>query len=457
VLCYFAFASPTVIARWTGVRYLPIVSIVTLVLCLLALLLTTRPRLLAVLTPRAVLLWNLVFGLALVLTILGHQVRFPAAAGAYPLPEPSVTLLHHVPLFLMLLLFPVILIDLVLFVQELVASRPSPRALGGGFSLASLYLLLIIFAQVFTTVYDYIPVVGPFFRDKFWFVFLLASAVLILPVLLVTRGSFHAIRATGRLKPGLALPVIMALVALATLAGALLTAGKPAAPSLPQTSLKIFTFNIQQGYNLDGRRSYDGQLDLIRQVDADVVGLQECDTARIANGNADVVRYFADRLDLYSYYGPKTVPGTFGIALLSRVPIENPRTFYMYSEGEQTATIEAQITVGDRTFNIFVTHLGNGGPIVQQEAILQEVEGKENVILLGDFNFRPDTEQYRLTTGMLANSWLLKWPQGNESQGVDFARAIDHIFVSPGTKVVDSYYLPGPQSDHPAMATVIEW
>jgi endonuclease/exonuclease/phosphatase family metal-dependent hydrolase len=457
VLCYFGFTSPTVIARWTGASYLPIVSAVTLILCLLALVLSYRPRLLSALTQRAVLVWNALFCVSLVLTILGHQIRFPSAAGAYPLAEPAVTLLHYVPLVLMLLLFPVIVIDLMLFVQEIVASRPPARALGAGFSLASFYFLLMVFAQVFTTAYDYIPVAGPLFRDRFWLVFLLACLALALPVLLVSRRSFHSVQAAGKLRLGRAFPALVALVALATVAGALLTAARPATPSLPQTSLKVLTYNVQQGYSQEGRRNYDGQLERIRSVDADIVGLQECDTARIADGNADVVRYFADRLGLYSYYGPKTVPGTFGIALLSKYPIDNPRTFYMYSEGEQTAAIEAQITVGGRTFDVVVTHLGNGGPIVQQEAILQEVKGKENVILLGDFNFRPDTDQYQLTTGVLADSWLLKWPQGTESQGVDPAERIDLIFVSPGTEVAGSYYLPGPDSDHPALATEIDW
>jgi endonuclease/exonuclease/phosphatase family metal-dependent hydrolase len=76
---------------------------------------------------------------------------------------------------------------------------------------------------------------------------------------------------------------------------------------------------------------------------------------------------------------------------------------------------------------------------------------------MGDFNFRPDTAQYQLTTSTLADSWLLRWPQGNENQGIDPARRIDHIFVSPDIHVAESVYLPGPQSDHPAMVTEIEW
>lgn len=452
VLLYFAFTSPNVIARWTGASYPLIVSAIVLILCLLAFLLSSKPRLVAALTPKAVLVWNVLFVLSMVLTILGHQVAFPSNPSDYPLPEPAVTLWHHVPLLLMLVLFPVILIDFILFVQELVDARPSSRMIGAGFGLASLFLLLMIFGQIFTTVYDYIPVVGPFFRDKFWFVFLMAGSGLTLPMLLVKSGLASALHRVGSAFPG-----AIVLISLATIAAVLLTAAQPTAPPDQQTSLRILTYNIQQGYSEDGLKNYDGQLDLIKEVDADVIGLQECDTNRIAGGNSDIVRYLADSLDLYSYYGPKTVPGTFGIALLSKYPIENPRTFYMYSAGEQTATIEAQITVGDRTFNLFVTHLGNGGPIVQQEAIMQELEGQENIILMGDFNFRPETDQYQLTTSVLDDSWLLKWPQGTESQGIDPAGRIDHIFVSPGTMVADSQYLAGPQSDHPAMTTTIEW
>lgn len=249
----------------------------------------------------------------------------------------------------------------------------------------------------------------------------------------------------------------MALLAAGTMAGLALTAARPVSPTAGTNNLTILTYNVQQGYSADGLKDYGAQLDLIRSVDPDLIGLQECDTNRIANGNSDLVRYFADRLDLYSYYGPKTVPGTFGIALLSRYPIQVARTFYMFSEGEQTATIEAQIAVGGKVFSVYVTHLGNGGPAVQQQAVLQEVRDRDNVILMGDFNFRPDTEQYRLTTMLLDDAWLRKWPGGAADQGIDPARRIDHIFVSPGTHVLDARYLPGPQSDHPAMTVTLGW
>ena len=131
----------------------------------------------------------------------------------------------------------------------------------------------------------------------------------------------------------------------------------------------------------------------------------------------------------------------------------------MYSIGEQTATIEAKIAVGEQVFNVFVTHLGNKGPIFQQENVLEMVQNRENVILMGDMNFRPPTEQYQITTAVMDDAWLVRWPGGNEDQGIDPERRIDHIFVrlNGGIEVAEATYLQGPESDHPAMMAVQSW
>jgi endonuclease/exonuclease/phosphatase family metal-dependent hydrolase len=235
---------------------------------------------------------------------------------------------------------------------------------------------------------------------------------------------------------------------------AFLVAPQPTPQSGGAPALKVLTYNIQQGYSEDGLENYKGQLELIRSLDPDIIGLQESDTNRIAGGNSDIVRYLADNLDMYSYYGPKTVLGTFGIALLSKYPIERPGTYYLYSAGEQTASIHAQITVGE-TYNLYVTHLGNEGPLVQQEALLKVANGEDNVIMIGDFNFKPDTPQYRMTVEMLDDSWLLKWSSGVDEQGLDPVDRIDHIFVSPGMAIRDARYIFSPASDHPAFFVVI--
>ncbi len=447
---YLSFTAPNVIARWTGASYLVILAAAAIVLSAWAWL-TATGRLPA-LSPRAITIWNIVFVLSLVGTIAGHQVRFPTDAAAYPLDEPAVQPWQYVPLALMLLSYPILLVDVEHLSAQLIEERPTARAMGAGFGLASLFLLVLILGHVFTTVYDYIPAIGPFFRDKFWLIYAAAGVGLALPTLLL-RGDMAQAGPTGR---GVwALPALVTLAGLVSLGGAALAAPRPGGGPVPGETLRVCTYNIQQGYDAQGQKSVDGQLALLRRIDADVIGLQESDTNRASGGNEDVVRYLADRLGMYSYYGPKTVPGTFGIALLSRYPIEGARTFYMYSVGEQTATIAAQVRVGEAAYHVYVTHLGNEGPIVQQEAVLTEIAA-ENVILMGDFNFRPDTAQYRLATGVLDDAWALKWPQGMDDEGRQFPRRIDHVFVSPGTDVIAARYYTEPESDHPALAIDVE-
>ena len=457
ILLYFAYIAPNVIARWIEGSYLLILAVLMIVIGLFSLVLVLRPQWIASLNRNAIILWNVLFVVSLVLTIYLHQINFPSQPAAYPFYAPQVSALFFVPMLAMLILFPIVLIDFILFCQEFINIKHSYRSLGGGFSIASLFLLIMVFAHVFTTVYDYIPVVGPFFRDKFWLVYLAVGVVLTFSATVINREDIKSTFSPGSGGLSYKFAGFVNFISFITIALALLLSPDPDIPTQPQPELKILTYNIQQGYSAEGLKNYSGQLEEIREINADLIGLQESDTNRIANGNADIVRYFADKLNLYSYFGPKTVTGTFGVALLSKYPIENPRTFYMYSEGEQTATIEAQITVEGKTFNVYVTHLGNGGPMIQQQAILEAVDGKDDVILIGDFNFRPDSEQYSLTTQTLDDAWLVRWPGGAADQGIDPLDRIDHTFLTPGATVNESTYNPDPASDHPYMWTVISW
>jgi endonuclease/exonuclease/phosphatase family metal-dependent hydrolase len=142
---------------------------------------------------------------------------------------------------------------------------------------------------------------------------------------------------------------------------------------------------------------------------------------------------------------------------------------------EQAATIWAQITVGGEIFNIFVTHLGNyrnttlgdRTQIVQQENILSVTAGKENVILMGDFNFEPNTEQYNITVAEFYDSWELVSNSNPANAVVDSNIAgdriipderIDHIFISShlNESVTYIHYTGGYESDHPALYATID-
>lgn len=446
IMLYFAFTAPNVIARWAGVSKLSVFGALLPAWIVIG---WWRLKQKSV-SSKLILGWGLAFAAALLFAILPHQVAFPPTQDSgYPLPEPQITIWQYVPLYLMLLLSPVLLLAFVSHLDNLLAEEPRLGQLAGAFGLAGFYLLIMVFAQVFTTVYDYIPVVGPFFRDKFWLVFLVPGLGSILPALLpsASRDDRKAFSPAVR-RDWMFTATTMSVIALVGLS--VLTA-RPEAPAGEGSGvLRVFTYNIQQGYNDPGERNFDDQIALIRSKAPDIVGLQECDTARIAGGNADVVAYFADRLNMYSYYGPSPVTGTFGIALLSRYPIDNPKTYFLFSKGEQAAVIEADITVGGQTYKVYVTHLGNSGPIFQIRQMLDLMRGQDNVIAMGDFNFRHYEEQYALAAAEYDDAYLLAETQ-TVPAGLDIEDRIDHVFVTPGMTIGYAEYLPKGASDHPAL------
>lgn len=451
VVLYFGFITPNVIARWAGV---PQISVLVILLASWGtagwLWLTTKR-----ISKTVLLSLGIVFVLAMVFAILPHQVDFPREAdGRYPLLEPQISAAQLIPLYVMLVLSPVLFLILNRYLEGILAEQPETRLLGGSFGLGSGFLLVMVLSQVFTTVYDYIPVIGPFFRDKFWLVYLVPGLVAVLPVMLVPRTETDAPEVSIRVRQSWL--VVAGAMSLTAVIGQIVLMANPSPPAGEATSLRVFTYNIQQGYSDQGERNFDGQIALIRGSDPDIVGLQESDTARIAGGNADVVAYFADRLEMYSYYGPSPVTGTFGIALLSKYPIENPHTYYLYSEGEQVAVIEADITVAGTPFKVYVTHLGNGGPIIQMRQMLELMRGEENVVAFGDFNFRPYEEQYAISVAEYDDAYVqalesfapTTW---GESGKFDIEERIDHVFVSPGMQVLLAEYFTEDESDHPGL------
>ncbi|MDX1612859.1 MAG: endonuclease/exonuclease/phosphatase family protein [Candidatus Promineifilaceae bacterium] len=450
-LLYFTFVSPVVLARWAALPRLSLVALVVILLLLSSTWLLgwrTVPRP----APGRLALAAAAAATALALGARLHQPRFPATPDGYPFSPEPVSPLADVLLLLGLILLPLLLVAMVWMVELLVAARLRPTQLALGFALGGLFMLLFILAQVFTTVYDYVPVVGPLFRDQFWLVQLILGLLLALCLAAVSLAEVARTPWPRPAWPTRMVLLVAGLLGMAAVAASGLRAASPPQPS-PQNQLTVVSYNILQGYDVDGVRNYDGQLALLASTGADIIGLQESDPARIAGGNADVVGYLADQLDLYAYYGPPTVAGTFGVALLSRFPLHNARTHYLYSVGEQVAVIEATIEVGGERLTILVTHLGNGGPLLQQRQFLELVAGRQRLIALGDFNFRPDSEQYALTLESLADTWALARDEPGPSKG----DRIDHIFVSPDLDARAAGYIDSPASDHPAVRATIAW
>jgi endonuclease/exonuclease/phosphatase family metal-dependent hydrolase len=458
-LAYAAFTSPTVIARWGGVSYPAVTAVQAGALAVFLGAWLGLPGLRERLSPVPLLVGNALFILALALTLVSRQPPF-SGAPLFPLYAAEPDLAARIAFWALLVLHPVMYADAAILAGALHASRPSPRKLALGFGVSAVVFLLLALGQIFTTVYDYIPVIGPWFRDRFWLVTVVPAVIATLSLLLVKRdpSAAGAASSPSPFQPGWL--AAGAIVAGATILLAGLSAARPV-PAPKGDALRVLTYNLQQGYGKNGEKDFERQREVIRGLAPDVIGLQETDTARIAGGNSDLVRWLADGLAMYSYYGPTPVSGTFGVALLSRYPIRNPRTFFMPSRGEQTACIEAEIAVGDEWVRVLVTHLDNDGALAQQRLVIdrasRDAAGAALVVAVGDFNFKTSTEQYRQTVAVLDDSWMTAGQRIVDPGAPDPAGRIDHIFVSRNARLVRIRYLPEGPSDHPAMLAEVAW
>jgi endonuclease/exonuclease/phosphatase family metal-dependent hydrolase len=205
------------------------------------------------------------------------------------------------------------------------------------------------------------------------------------------------------------------------------------------------------------------QLALIQQVKPDILALQESDSTRISLNNNDYVRYYADKLGYHTYYGPKTITGGYGTAILSRFPIKTVLTIFTYSDQDENGTAVIQIEVDGKTFSIYNIHPDGSdeAKLAIAQMLLERTKNQSNVIILGDFNLRETEEGYKLIDSVYTNSWMSVYPSGISPDGMDMSgrNRIDHIFVSKNLLVRDPVYVLPPESatDHPVHWAEIYW
>jgi len=297
----------------------------------------------------------------------------------------------------------------------------------------------------------------------FWLPFLLIGVGMLISVIFLERKKPLQIQKIDiPLKNKAPAAIFILLILIGTIVGAVFTMAKPEPISGEGVhSLTIMTFNIQMGVNESGDKNYDSQLRLIQEINPDIIGFQESDTAKIGGGNSDAIRYFADKLNYYSYYGPKKVTGTYGAAILSRFPIENALSFFTYSDEDEIGTVQVQIKIGNTILNVFNSHPDGSSEakLTHIQTLMSRIDGLNNVISLGDFNSRENSTYYNASTAVLVDSFLSLYPNHLDENNVNRTRRIDHIFVSPTFTINEAHYISSPESqtDHPVYWIVISF
>jgi endonuclease/exonuclease/phosphatase family metal-dependent hydrolase len=229
-----------------------------------------------------------------------------------------------------------------------------------------------------------------------------------------------------------------------------------AAPTARPTSgkrvVRLLTYNVHSCIGMDGRLSTRRVARVIAQSDADVVALQELDRHRPRTRRQDQARLIAEFLRMEHHFHPamQLAGEHFGNAVLSRLPMRLVRAGPLPAPVglrriERRAAIWVEIDVRGSKLQLFNTHLGllPGERLLQVQALMREwiADARDGspLAVCGDMNALPSSLAYRRLAGRLGDAqkmvsgwqpratWPARWPVGR----------IDHVFVSPGTRVTE--------------------
>ncbi|MGE3306275.1 MAG: endonuclease/exonuclease/phosphatase family protein [Rhizobiaceae bacterium] len=208
--------------------------------------------------------------------------------------------------------------------------------------------------------------------------------------------------------------------------------------------MKLVTYNVHFGIGPDGRYDIGRIADAVR--DADVIALQEVSRNGPINGMRDMVAELSEALPAhFAVFGaPFRVDALsavengravtrffeFGNMLLSRTPILSSRNFLLPRSRTygrlnlQRGALEAMIATPFGPLRCYSVHLDHSSPaerIAQLRYLLPHLTGHtveggavtgivewgfpelpvpEEYVLLGDFNFKPGSQEYLELTGI---------------------------------------------------------
>jgi len=201
----------------------------------------------------------------------------------------------------------------------------------------------------------------------------------------------------------------------------------------------VATYNIHRCIGSDWRHDADRVASVIRELDADVVGLQEVDARYHIEDGDDQAEYLAGATGMSAVSGPALVHhrGSYGNAILTRWPVKAVRRVEIGVIGrEPRAVLDTDLEIAGVGVRVVVTHFGlrSSERRLQTEMLARMLGPRDErcTILLGDFNeWTPMGHTLRRLNGLLGRS-----PAVRSFPSRCPALALDRIWVSPVSALV---------------------
>ncbi|WP_010494496.1 endonuclease/exonuclease/phosphatase family protein [Paenibacillus elgii] len=197
--------------------------------------------------------------------------------------------------------------------------------------------------------------------------------------------------------------------------------------------LQVMTYNIRHAEGMDGRVNPQAVLRDLKAANADVIALQEVDRLQWRSGLQDQARYFAQAMGMHCIYAPALHRGVsqYGVALLSRYPLEAPQIHRLTGGREPRLLLTAELRLPDRTVTVATTHLSveDAGRTREWPQLLAALQnGQTPLILLGDFNSSSSSPELQEAVRGLGLKEIR--PKPSSLPTVAHGGRIDHIFTN---------------------------
>lgn len=158
-----------------------------------------------------------------------------------------------------------------------------------------------------------------------------------------------------------------------------------------ERNLRLATWNIHMAIGRDGHRDLSRVVQVIRQLQVDVIGLQEVDN-QIEKGRDDL-QTLTEQTGLVVIAGPtmQRARGDYGNALLTRLPVRQVERYDLsFKQREPRGLLIVELEWQARPLQIAVTHLGLR-PAERRDQVrrlCKYLAQKERrpLVLMGDFN-----------------------------------------------------------------------
>jgi endonuclease/exonuclease/phosphatase family metal-dependent hydrolase len=154
----------------------------------------------------------------------------------------------------------------------------------------------------------------------------------------------------------------------------------------------VASYNVHRCVGLDRRLNPGRVANVINEIGADIIGIQEVDSGFHGKGK-DQLKYLARKTGLNVVTGPTLSRGDghYGNALLTSHDIQDVRRIDLSVSGrEPRGALDVDISVGGHVVRVIVAHLGLG--VIERRKQVRRLceifcaESERLEIMLGDFN-----------------------------------------------------------------------